>query len=59
VRRIFGERWNHRGLTREVTLIRKYAIKLPKLSRGWKLFRHGLRSNAQERHFARRGWKEL
>ncbi len=59
VRRIFGERWNHRGLTREVILTRRYAIKLPKLSRGWKLFRHGLRSNAQERDFARRGWKEL
>lgn len=59
VRRITGERWNHRGLTREVILTRRYAIKVPKLSRGWKLFRHGLRSNAQERDFARLGWKEL
>lgn len=59
LRRFTGERWDHRGLTREVILTRNYAIKLPKLSRGWKLFRHGLRSNAQERDFARLGWQEL
>jgi hypothetical protein len=59
LRRLTGERWNHRGLTREVILTRRYAIKLPKLSRGWQLFRHGIRSNAQEREFAGRGWAEL
>ncbi len=36
------------GITRDVILWRRYAIKLPVLTRGWRLFLHGLTSNMQE-----------
>jgi hypothetical protein len=40
-----------RGVTREVVLIGRYAIKLPSL-RSWRLFLQGLLCNIQEREFS-------
>ena len=52
-------RWNDQGITREVFLTRRYAIKIPKLIYGWHKFLHGLLANMQERAFAKAGWPEL
>lgn len=51
--------WNYFGVTREVFLIGRYAIKIPKLIYGWDKFLRGLLANMQEREFARTGWPEL
>lgn len=47
------------GVTREVFLTQHYAIKIPKLRYGWKLFLNGLLANMQERQFGTLGWPEL
>lgn len=47
-----------RGVTREVILIGRVAVKLPSV-RGWRFFLMGLLANLQEREFAATGWPEL
>ena len=56
---ITGAEWNRQGITREVFLTRRYAIKIPKLIYGWHKFLCGLLANMQERTFAAAGWPEL
>jgi hypothetical protein len=56
---ITGAEWNKQGITREVFLTRRYAIKIPKLIYGWQKFLCGLLANMQETTFARAGWPEL
>ena len=56
---ITGAEWNRQGITREVILTRRYAIKVPKLIYGWHKFLCGLLANMQERQFARAGWPQL
>jgi hypothetical protein len=51
--------WNRQGITREVILTRRYAIKIPKLACGWKHFLWGLLANMQERTLSKAGWPEL
>jgi hypothetical protein len=51
--------WNRQGITREVFLVGRFAIKVPKLIYGWHKFLCGLLANMQERVFARTGWPEL
>lgn len=51
--------WNRYGVTREVFLTKRYAIKVPKFTYGWKQFLNGLLSNMQEREFSKTGWPEL
>ncbi len=46
------------GVTRDVLLTGRLAIKIPKLT-SWRLFLLGLLANMQERTFARAGWAEL
>lgn len=47
------------GVTREVFLTKRYAIKIPKIRYGWKMFLEGLLANMQEREFSATGWPEL
>lgn len=56
---ITGAEWNRQGITREVFLTRRHAIKIPKLIYGWHKFLCGLLANMQERTFAQSGWPEL
>lgn len=56
---ITGAEWNRRGITREVVLTRRYAIKVPRMVYGWRMFLCGLLANMQERAFGRCGWPEL
>ena len=56
---ITGAEWNRQGITREVFLTRRYAIKIPKLKYGWHKFLCGLLANMQERQFAAAGWPQL
>jgi hypothetical protein len=56
---VTGALWDRAGVTREVFLIGRYAIKIPKLVYGWKMFLNGLLANMQEREFAAEGWPEL
>jgi len=39
------------GVTRHVLLIGDYAVKIPRLNYGWRLFLLGLLANMQETHF--------
>jgi hypothetical protein len=48
-----------RGSTRLILLLGPWAIKLPNLTGGWRLFLCGLLGNLQEAEFARAGWPEL
>lgn len=57
--RIVGAWWNRFGVTREVALNGNVAIKLPKLTYGWKMFLCGLLANMQEREFSTLQWPEL
>lgn len=59
MRKIVGAWWVRFGVTREVVLFGSYAIKLPKLTCGWKMFLCGLLANMQEREFSAAGWPEL
>ena len=56
---ITGAEWNKQGITREVFLTRRYAVKIPKLLYGWHKFLCGLLANMQEATFSRAGWPEL
>lgn len=56
---IMAAKWNREGITREVLLIGRYAIKIPKLIYGWHKFLCGLLANMQEAQFGRAGWPEL
>lgn len=56
---ITGAEWNRQGVTREVFLTRRYAIKIPKLIYGWHKFLCGLLANMQERAFAHANLPEL
>jgi len=51
--------WKRNGVTREVLLTRRYAIKLPKLTSGWSFFLRGLLANMQERRCGALKWPEL
>src|SRR5690349_2511949 len=51
--------WIRTGVTREVFLTRRYAIKTPKLTGGWSFFLRGLLANMQERRLATARWPEL
>lgn len=42
------------GITREVLLVRRWAIKVPKVRYGWRYFLHGILANLQEREW----WRE-
>lgn len=56
---ITGAEWNRQGITREVFLIGRYAIKVPRIVYGWKMFLCGLLANMQERTFGSTGWPEI
>lgn len=56
---ITGAEWNRQGVTREVLLVGRYAIKIPKLIYGWHKFLCGLLANMQEAQFSACGWPEL
>jgi len=56
---ITGAEWNRQGITREVFLIGRWAIKVPRVVYGWRMFLCGLLANMQEREFSRAGWPEL
>ncbi len=56
---ITGAEWNRCGVTREVILVGNVAIKLPKITYGWKMFLCGLLANMQEREFSGLSWAEL
>lgn len=47
------------GVTRHVILISKYAIKIPRLNYGWRLFLKGLLCNMQEWEFSRMNDKRM
>lgn len=51
--------WKRNGVTREVLLTGRYAIKLPKLTGGWSFFLRGLLANMQERRCGAARWPEL
>lgn len=56
---ITGAEWNRQGITREVVLIGRYAVKLPRVSYGWRMFLCGLLANMQEADFSTTKWPEL
>lgn len=56
---ITGAEWNRQGVTREVILVGRWAVKLPKLIYGWQKFLCGLLANMQEASFSKAGWPEL
>lgn len=56
---VTGAEWNRIGITREVILIGRYALKVPKLIYGWRLFLCGLLANMQEAEFGKSGWAQL
>lgn len=51
--------WKRNGVTREVLLVGRYAIKVPKLTGGWGFFLRGLLANMQERRCGTARWPEL
>lgn len=50
--------WNRNGVTREVFVVGRWAIKIPSV-RSWRLFLTGLLANMQEATFGRMGRTEL
>lgn len=50
---------NRMGCTRIVFLIGAWAVKVPNVCYGWRLFLIGLLANMQERTFSKAGWPEL
>lgn len=50
-----GAEWQRDGVTREVFLVGRWALKIPKLTLGWQKFLCGLLSNMQERDWGRCG----
>lgn len=51
--------WNRQGISREVLLTRRLAIKLPKLTYGWRYFLVGLLANMREAEMAASGLASL
>ena len=51
--------WKRAGAMREVFLIGRWAVKVPKLTRGWRQFLRGLLSNMEEREISANGWSEF
>jgi hypothetical protein len=51
--------FNRTGVSRDVLCIGGWALKFPKLARGWRQFLIGLLSNMQERDLSKRGWPKL
>ena len=51
--------WKRAGAMREVFLVGRWAVKLPKLHRGWRQFLRGLLSNMEEREFSAKGYREF
>ena len=51
--------WKRVGTMREVFLVGRWAVKVPKLTRGWRNFLQGLLANMQERELFARGWPQL
>lgn len=51
--------WNRDGVTREVFLVGRYALKIPKLIYGWRLFLQGLLCNMQEAQWGRSDMSEF
>lgn len=51
-------RWERKGSSREVIIVGKWVIKIPRLY-SWETFLWGLLSNIQECEFGRLGWPEL
>lgn len=47
------------GATRIVFLVGTYAVKIPNVCNGWKLFLLGLLANMQEATFSSMGWRTL
>jgi hypothetical protein len=47
------------GAMRDVLLLAGWAIKLPKVTKGWSVLRLGLEANRHERLYSRKGWPEL
>jgi hypothetical protein len=51
--------WKRGGVSREVICIGRWALKIPKLTRGWRQFLIGLLANMQERDLSKLGWPQL
>jgi hypothetical protein len=51
--------WNRSGVMREVFLVGRWAVKVPKLTRGWRQFLRGLLANMEERELSANQWPEL
>jgi hypothetical protein len=51
--------WKRAGAMREVFLVGRWAVKLPKITRGWRQFLRGLLSNMEEREFSAKGYPEF
>ena len=51
-----GFAYSGAGVTRHVFLVGAVAIKVPRVTYGWKMFLEGLLANMQEREFGRAGW---
>jgi len=51
--------WKRDGVMREVFLVGRWAIKIPKLTRGWRNFLRGLLASIHEREMSTLGWPEL
>ena len=51
--------WKRAGAMREVFLVGRWAIKLPKLTSDWRQFLRGLLSNMEEREFSAKGYPEF
>jgi hypothetical protein len=56
---ICGAEWDRKGATREVFLVGRFAIKVPRMVYGWPMFLKGLLANMQEVDFSKTGWPEL
>ncbi len=50
---------NGHGCTRHVILVGHYAIKVPRMNYGWRMFLNGLLANMQECAFSAAKWSEL
>jgi hypothetical protein len=51
--------WKRGGVSREVVCVGRWALKFPKLTRGWRQFLIGLLANMQESDFSKLGWSDL
>jgi hypothetical protein len=51
--------WKKTGATREVFFVGRWAVKVPKITRGWYQFLCGLLANIQERELSKLNRREL